>query len=314
MALDFNAVKVLFWAKNLGVSFQRTLTLGRQNFICPPRRLHRAVHDFGLPGSREAIDRCLRRPPMGTLFADEFFRFLGAEEVVSVDNSDFERATLVHDLNRPFPERERERFDFVLDGGTLEHVFNYPAALRHTLELVRPGGHFLTITTAHNYMGHGFYQFSPELFFRVFSVENGFALRKLVLFDSLKTDAPFYQVNDPAITGQRTELFSARPMLLAVLAQRIAVTPMFLQPPQQSDYVAVWQQHRETAKAAESRTGWVWRMRTKLSPYWPHWMLLWKTKWLFRRKSGPPKLNNRRHFRLLTKREITGERSQPQKV
>jgi hypothetical protein len=172
----------------------------------------------------------------------------------------------------------------------------------------------VAITTAHNYMGHGFYQFSPELFFRVFSVENGFALRKLVLFESLKADAPFYQVNDPAITGQRTELFSARPMLLAVLAQRTAVTPIFLQPPQQSDYAAVWQQHRETAKAAESRTGWVWRMRTKLSPHWPHWLSRWKVNWLARRKSGPPRLSNRRHFRLLTKREIAGERSQSQKI
>jgi SAM-dependent methyltransferase len=314
MALDFNAVKLLLWAKNLGVSYKRTLTLGRQGFICPPRRLRQAVRDFGLTGSREEIDRCYWRPPMKTLFADEFFRFLGAEDLVSVDNSDYEGATLIHDLNQPFPENWLRHFDFVLDGGTLEHVFNYPLALRHSLELVRPGGHFLTITTAHNYMGHGFYQFSPELFFRVFSAENGFVLRKMVLFDSLKTDAPFYRVNDPALTGIRTELFSARPMLLAVLAQRTAAVPIFARTPQQSDYVAAWQQQDRNVNPRESRADWVWQIRKKLNPYWPHWMLRWKDNWLIRRKSGPPKLSNQRHFCLLTKQEIIRERSQAQKV
>jgi hypothetical protein len=35
------------------------------------------------------------------------------------------------------------------------------------------------VTPANNQMGHGFYQFSPELFFRVFSQENGYLLRAL---------------------------------------------------------------------------------------------------------------------------------------
>jgi SAM-dependent methyltransferase len=312
MALDFNAVKVSFWAKNLGVSYRRTLTLGRQNLVCSPSRLHQAVRDFGLTYTREQIDRCLRRPLMEALFADEFFRFLGAEELVSVDNSDYEGATLIHDLNQPFPENLREHFDFVLDGGTLEHVFNYPTALRHCLELVRPGGHFLTITVASGFMGHGFYQFSPDLFFRIFNADNGFSLRKMILFDSLKTDAPFYQVNDPALTGQRTELFSAKPILLAALAQRTAIMPIFARPPQQSDYVAAWQQHDQTVNVPEPRTDWIWRMRKKLNPYWPYWLSRWKAGWQLRRKSGPPKLSNQRHFRLLTKQEMVRERSRPQ--
>ena len=104
MGLDFNAVKMLLWARNLGVSFERTLTLGRQNLDCSPTRAYRAFRDFGLPGSREEIERCLHRPLMQQLYADELLRFLGARDLVSVDYSDFEGATLLHDLNRPFPE------------------------------------------------------------------------------------------------------------------------------------------------------------------------------------------------------------------
>jgi len=94
---------------------------------------------------------------------------------------------------------ERSRFTLVLDGGTLEHVFDYPAALRQCLELVALSGHFITIAPAQNQMGHGFYQISPELFFRVLSGENGFTLRKMVLFDTSRIDAPFFEVRDPAL-------------------------------------------------------------------------------------------------------------------
>ena len=62
---------------------------------------------------------------MTALYADEFFRFLGAKEMASVDLSNFEEATMLHDLNERFPEKVRGHFDLVVDGGTLEHIFNY---------------------------------------------------------------------------------------------------------------------------------------------------------------------------------------------
>src|SRR5882724_4300330 len=245
MSLDFNTVKILLWGKNLGVSYKRTLTLGHQGLSCTPHQLRRAAHDFGLNASPAQLDRCFEPEPISTLYSDEFLRLLGAEELAIVDRSNFEGATKLHDLNEPFPESDRASFSVVLDGGTLEHIFNYPGALRHCLEVVRPGGHFITVTPANAWMGHGFYQFSPELFFRVFNEQNGFRLRKIVLFDFLKSDAPFFEVLDPAVTGLRTRLFSSRPMQLAVLAQRTAELPVLVHPPQQSDYVASWERHRE---------------------------------------------------------------------
>src|SRR6266536_647665 len=126
MGVDYNATKLLLWAKRLGVSFERTLTLGHQGFDCSPRRLRQALQNFSLGGDAKAIQRCLQRPAMGPLFVDGLLRLLGAKEIVSVDQSDFEGATLIHDLNEPFPQSQREQYTFVYDGGTLEHVFNYP--------------------------------------------------------------------------------------------------------------------------------------------------------------------------------------------
>jgi 2-polyprenyl-3-methyl-5-hydroxy-6-metoxy-1,4-benzoquinol methylase len=53
----------------------------------------------------------------------------------------------------------------VFDGGTLEHIFDYPTAIKNCMKMVKPGGHLLLTTPANNWFGHGFYQFSPELFY-----------------------------------------------------------------------------------------------------------------------------------------------------
>jgi SAM-dependent methyltransferase len=313
MGLDINSVKFLLWAKNLGVSFERTLTLGHQGFSCSPAKFKRAINNFGLSGTQDEIDKCFSHIPFTPLFADGFFRFLGAKETASVDRSDFEGATLLHDLNERFPENLRSRFDLVVDGGTLEHIFDYPAALRHCLELLRVGGHFLTITPASGQMGHGFYQFSPELFFRVFSAENGFAIRKIILFDSSKTESAFYELKDPAITGQRSELSSAKPLLLIMLATKIAEARLFTKTPQQSDYVALWESHQKIAadQKAVNHSGWFQKWRIKLNPYWPYWLRRsrdncrnWKNRW----QQGAPTLNNQRHYRKLGWQEIFSDR------
>lgn len=313
MALDFNSVKFLFWAKNLGVSFDRTLTLGRLGLPCSPGRMRRAVRDFNLAGTQGELDRCFQRTFGQDIFAEEFFHFLGAKEIVSADRSDYEGATFLHDLNRPFPEKMRGTFDLVMDGGTLEHIFDFPAALRHCLELVSVGGHFITITPANQWMGHGFYQFSPELYFRIFQAENGFRLRKIVLFDCAKTDAPFYEVHDPATTSTRVQLSSRQLISMAVLAQKTADVPMFSTPPQQSDYAAVWDEHQKRAKkpGATNPTddGFFQRLRVKMNPYWPYWLRTWKTKLLTMQQEGSHSLNNPRQFRRLSREEIFHERA-----
>src|SRR5262245_47421743 len=73
MALDFNGIKLLLWARNLGTSFHRTLTLGRQGFACSPAMFRSALRDFGVDAGEDRIERCLRHPPCEAHYADEFF-------------------------------------------------------------------------------------------------------------------------------------------------------------------------------------------------------------------------------------------------
>ena len=51
------------------------------------------------------------------------------------------------------------------------------------MKMVKTGGHLMLFTPANNYFGHGFYQFSPELFYRVLSKENGFEVRRMVVLE-----------------------------------------------------------------------------------------------------------------------------------
>jgi SAM-dependent methyltransferase len=303
VALNLNSVKFLLWAKNLGVNFDRTLTLGRQGFCYAPGELRRIFRDFNLQVTEEQM-RYFQNP--GRDFnADEFLRMLAANEIVSVDASNFEGATYLHDLNERFPENMRGKFDVVLDGGTLEHVFDFPSALRYCLELVAPGGHFITMPPANQNMGHGFYQFSPELFFRVFNPENGFRLRKIILYDPWKADATFYEVKDPALVG-RMEVNSSPSLLLMVLAQRIADVPLLTVRPQQSDYAVLWQKNGDGETKQPPQIG---QFRKSLSRYWPYWLRLLKGKLANRFRDGPPTLKNARGFRRLNYKEIINERA-----
>lgn len=70
-------------------------------------------------------------------------------------------------MNREIPGDFIEKYSMVLDGGSLEHVFNFPVAVRNCMQMLQVGGHYLAITPANNFMGHGFYQFSPELYFSI---------------------------------------------------------------------------------------------------------------------------------------------------
>jgi hypothetical protein len=142
-------------------------------------------------------------------------------------------------MNTPLPESYDQAFDCVIDSGTLEHIFNLPVALQNCMKMVKAGGHFLAITPCNNFMGHGFYQFSPELFYGVFSERNGFKVEQMFIFES-RPNATWYSVANPTILGSRVELVNTQRTYLLVRARRIKIVPLDDITPQQSDYVAAW--------------------------------------------------------------------------
>ncbi|MGO9681631.1 MAG: hypothetical protein ACLPTZ_03310 [Beijerinckiaceae bacterium] len=221
----------------MGAKFDRTVTLGRQDLFLTPLQIRNVCSAFGLSiDEQEAKQIALGKDR----FCEPMLERLGAVVVDSVDANAFEGANIIHDLNQPMPAELQGRYDVVFDGGTLEHVFNFPSAMRGCLELPKVGGHFIMTSPANNQMGHGFYQFSPELFFRVFSAENGYQLKALLLAPTF-SEGGWFKIRDPATVGARVGYNAAVTQLsIFAIAQRTRLVPLFLRPPQQSDYRAEW--------------------------------------------------------------------------
>jgi hypothetical protein len=236
MGLDLAAVQLLCCAKSIGVDFSDTLTIGRQTIHSDPGVLLPTLSAIGISG--EAVRGVRIRD-----FGEPLFRLLGAQQVCSLDASDYEGATYICDLNNPCSADLLQKFSLVHDGGSLEHVFNLPQALKNCMQMVRIGGHFVQITTANNFMGHGFWQLSPEAIYRTFSRENGYFI-KVVLLHEVGRCGAWYQVVDPVICGDRVELINRRRTYLCTIAQRVADRAVFSVYPQQSDYVANWKRAR----------------------------------------------------------------------
>jgi len=239
MGIDVATLGLLARARSQGVSFEQSITIGRQRLYIQAAHFRKAKAKLaGLIGSDwPAVETALK--DSSGLF-EPLFRALRAKVTDSLDYSPYEGASVIQDMNAPIPETLRERYSMVFDGGCLEHVFHFPVAMKNCLEMVRPGGHFLTMTTANNYCGHGFYQFSPELLYRVLSAENGYAVRDAILVEILPERNRFFRVPDPAVLRRRVDVRNATPTLLWVCAQRVEVKPIFATPPFQSDYAATW--------------------------------------------------------------------------
>ena len=235
MAIDGNFARFLVSCQKSGVSFRHTLTLGRLNYYLGTKETRQLLNWAGMDASKfsNLLDYQKSR------YGETLLQALGSEKVDSMDASNFEGATVVHDLNLPVPENLKQRFDTVIDGGTIEHVINFPTVIRNCMQMVKLGGHLILGTPANNFFGHGFYQFSPELWYRLLAPAQGFEVKRMV---ALVYSAParWYEVSDPAVVKERVVMTNRHPVLLMILARKLEEKPIFEIFPQQSDYVPRW--------------------------------------------------------------------------
>ena len=249
MGIDIETARFLLARRRDGVRFERCVTLGRQHCFLSNKETRGLLREFGLlPQNFPSLF-----PAAYPRYAEPFWEMLGAKELNTIDASDFEGATRVHDMNQPVPAAWHEAHDVVCDIGTLEHVFNFPVAVRNCLEMVKRGGHFFAQTPANNYFGHGFYQFSPELFFRVLSPANGFQIQHCVAVE-YGVRRRWFAVTDPEAIRARVTLINAAPVVLFVWAKRVEIVPFLRGTPQQSDYASAWAESATQGNAAKNST------------------------------------------------------------
>jgi hypothetical protein len=111
-------------ARRNGATFTFVLTIGRQN-------LHLHEQEAAALCAEFEIDLATSAMPLG-VYADAFLGVaLGAERVDSMDASEHEDATIIHDLNQPVALTLHESYDAIIDSGSLEHIFNLRRAREH---------------------------------------------------------------------------------------------------------------------------------------------------------------------------------------
>ena len=161
-----------------------------------------------------------------------------ANSVKSIDNSSFEGADIIHDMNKPI-ENLNEKFDTVIDFGTSEHIFNVAQNLNNISKLCKINGIILHSLPANNNCGHGFWQFSPELFFSLYSENNGFFETEIFIFNT-HNKYEWWKVEKQKL-GERLEINSDSP--LYILVKTVKKSEIQNKNVQQSDYVERWNEN-----------------------------------------------------------------------
>ena len=265
MGLSYNDVRCLMeWRRD-----------GRGGKVATLGHLNLALHSRDIAKLRLAFAHDTRalawldRYRWGDFATDMFREALGFDDVTSIDFSAYEGASIIQDIGAPLSPGLVGQFDLAVDGGTLEHVFNFPVAVGNLMRLVRVGGAVYTQNPCNSLAGHGFYQFSPELMYRVFSRQNGFKISfvRIAMARNLSveqtTGQHVYDVADPAEYGGRVLLACGNPALMMSLAVKQADVEPFTRPVLQSDYVEQW------SGKSSLRLNWKGRLLERMAKWLP---------------------------------------------
>ena len=150
MGIDLHGLNFLRYAKKRGL-FGDTMTIGRQ----------------GLHVSEPIVKKLVgTKPSYKTLaYCEELLtEYFGATVVELMDNSDYEKATHIHDMNEPLPKSLYGKYDTVIDAGSLEHVYNAPQALKNCSHLCKLDGQTYMFFQQTTFAVTDFGSFPPNFF------------------------------------------------------------------------------------------------------------------------------------------------------
>lgn len=158
MGINLHAFNFLYYNSKIR-KFGKTLTIGRQKITADENSLNNVIE--GITLDQNYLDSYL-------------LKYFGATSVDSIDISDYEGSNIIYDLNNNVTQDLENRYDTIIDSGSLEHIFNIKVAMKNFSKMCKKNGTILHITPSNNFCGHGFYQFSPELFHTYYNIENNF--------------------------------------------------------------------------------------------------------------------------------------------
>ena len=156
------------------------LTLGDQNIWATYADLQLYFNDLDIIANPVQIvphnskmfkeDIILAHTSKNFVHARTFFEMLNIHDYTDMDK--FEDVRYIHDLNFPVPKELHNKFSLILDGGTIEHIFDIRQVMENIVTMLQPEGCIVHIGSFN--IDHGFYAISPCLFYEFYSL-NGFS-------------------------------------------------------------------------------------------------------------------------------------------
>lgn len=226
MGFNTSAIRFFLATKHTIKIDPKTMIIGRQSFspsigLLAALRLKKLVTDWKY-----------------LTYIDDFLACSGVKDKDFLDMNDYEGANILHDLNKPIPEKMRHSYDLVIEAGTLEHVPDFLMGFENVKSMVRVGGDLIIISPANNFLGHGCYQLSPELFFRGLSFHQGFEIKHLLIHQEGIFGGKWFAVPDSQVLGRRVDFETRRATYICLIATRVGEATGELQ--NQADYESVW--------------------------------------------------------------------------
>ena len=129
MGIDLTALETILFSLRYVKNNNNLLTLARQQIHTQNITL---TNNFFI----KSMDYC-----------ENLFKSLGFLNIESIDNSSYENATIIHNLNTPY--NNTKKYDYIYDGGTTEHIFNIPQVFENIINLLEIDGIFCSVTVAY---------------------------------------------------------------------------------------------------------------------------------------------------------------------
>jgi len=262
MGLGYHVVEALIREHNYRPITGNVILIGRQAVYLTPQDILALLREHGVDVGavtaaqieidRHTTNRFLDYANQDLISDSALFRLLGVPKVLALDHSDYENAELIHDLTTPIPPALRGCADFIVDGSTLDNVFDPAMVISNFAEMLRPGGRLLTTNVYSNDFEP--YVIIPPLWFLDYFVVNGFVDCKIyiVIFPKVGPQDAFTINLDTLLhPTARVGAFTAPGVMATiVMAEKGADSTSTIRPSQQH-YRSTqdWQQYRANLKA-----------------------------------------------------------------
>lgn len=229
---------------------RQTIAMSSENLIELLRQEKFSVTDEKINKIKTCFDQKIRLGKGEGCVSDEvFFDLFGISEINIMDVSKYEGADIIHNLNKPIPKSLENQYDFIVDGGTFDHLVDLRCAFENVVRMLKPGGRIFQWNAASNFTGAAYISFGPDLFYD-FYVLNKFADCKVYIAEINDLGQQelwdFYEFNG---ADKYSHLLSKRLQLTIVLAEKGSQST-YDKLPIQANYrdKNLWQEYRDNQK------------------------------------------------------------------